>query len=602
LDLNSLSPATSSVVCYMASKKSSTALRPANSVKQTNAHPANKVNSGFKKTNCSEVYLSESRRMKMEFCVPQSDPEEAPPILYLPDGSVYRPGRDASTGIHDERHKQRIVVTGPFPGHGSEPAVLVETIRDPENPDRLKFLLWEKGSATIRDHIEREGRIFLPPDASSNSFPLFSLPDGLLPCGNPAELLTETCSMISDFVKLRREHLLVVGTFLLASWFPDCFEAAPYLWVVGPLGSAKTKLLKLLCCLSRRGLIAGDLRSGSLYKLIDTWGPTLIIDELELGPYGANAELCRLLRSGSVPGVPTFRNGQRFLTYGLKVIASRQPVADTALLSRGPIINLLPTDDDSLPLDEGAMQQIAKQYQAKLLMFRLKNHMAVKKFRLPPNALQGLSPRTKQIARALTAPLLGDPASTAELLAIVRECDEEARIERSLEPEWLVAECLFALAHEGIESGHLVSEILVGGVAASVNRELENQGEDLRLRARGAGTVLKTLGLRTNKLGRLGRGLKLTSSMKQKIHEIARQLGIDRRSIASLRGLERGYGGAACSLCEEFGLSGGLRFAEVNKSPEPPPGRSQPRLLYNDRMSANDGNEPPAAETEDNPT
>jgi hypothetical protein len=585
----------------MASKKSSKTVVSPNSVRQTNAHPANKVNSGFEKTNCSEVDPSGSRRMKMEFRVPQSDPE---PLLFstFPTVHFYRPGRDASTGIHEERHKQRIAVTGAFPGHRNEAAVLVETIRDPENPEQLMFLLWQEGSATIRDHIEREGRIFLPPDASSNSFPLFSLPDGLLPCGNPAELLAETCSMISTFVKLRREHLLVVGTFLLASWFPDCFEAAPYLWVVGPLGSAKTKLLKLLCCLCRRGLIAGDLRSGSLYKLIDTWEPTLIIDELELGPYGANAELCRLLRSGSLPGVPTFRNGQRFSTYGLKVISSRQPLADTALLSRGLIINLLPTDDDLLPLDEAAMQQIAKQYQAKLLMFRLKNHMAVKKFRLPPNALQGLSPRTKQIARALTAPLLGDPASTAELLAIVGERDEEARIERSLEPEWLVAECLFSLVHEGLERGHLVSEILVGGVAASVNRELENQGEDLRLRARGAGTVLKTLGLRTDKLGRLGRGLKLTSSVKRKIHEIARQLGIDRWSIAFSGGLERGYGGAACSLCEELGLGGGLRFAEVNKSPKPPLRRSQPRPLYDDRMPANDENEPPAGEAEDNPT
>jgi hypothetical protein len=518
--------------------------------------------------------------MKMEFRVPQSDPEEATPVLYLPGGSRYRPSRDSATCIHEERSKQRIVVTGAFPERQNESGVLVETIRDPENPERLLFLVWEKGSATIFHYIEREGRIFLPPNPSSSSFPLLSLANGLLPCGDPAELLAEIGSMISKFVKLCHEHLLIVRSFVLASWFPECFEAAPYLWVVGPLGSAKTKLLKLLWCLCRRGLIAGDLRSGSVYKLTDTWDPTLIIDEFELGSSGANAELRRLLRTGSVPGVPTFRNGQRFSTYCLKIIASRQPLGDTALSSRGLIVSLLPTDDDVLPLDEAAMQQIANEYQPKLLMFRLKNYRVVKNFCMSSNPLQGMSARMKQIARALTAPLLGDPESTAELLAILGEYDQEAQIERSLEPEWLVAGDLFDLVHKGMEGGRLVSEILIGGVADYINQKLENRGEDLRLSARRVDAVVKSLGLRTDKLGRLGRGLKLTSSVKRKVHEIARQLGIDRRTIAPLTALEHGYGGARCSFCEEFGLTGGLRFVEINKFPRRRLRPSQRRPLY----------------------
>ncbi|MFY9528454.1 MAG: hypothetical protein WBC04_13465 [Candidatus Acidiferrales bacterium] len=525
--------------------------------------------------------------MKMEFRVPKSDQKEASPLLHLPGGSLYRPTRDSFIDIHKERNKQRIVVTGAFPKRQNESGVLLETIRDPENPERLMFLLWENGSASVFHYIEREGRIFLPPDPSSSSFPLLSLPSGLLPCGDPAELLAEICFLISKFVKLRHEHLLIVGSFVLASWFPDCFEAAPYLWVVGPLGSAKTKLLKLLYCLCRRGLIAGDLRSGSLYKLTERWDPTLIIDELELGNSGANAELCRMLRSGSVPGVPTFRNAQRFSTYCLKVIASRQPLGDAALLSRGLIVSLLPADDDLLPLNEVAAQQIEKEYQPKLLLFRLKNHIAVKNFGIAPNALQGLSARTKQIARGLAAPLLGDPKSTAELLAILGEHDEEGRIERSLEPEWLVAEALFDLIHTGMESGRLVSEILMGGVAASVNQKLDDHGEDVRLKAKKAGSVVRGLGLHTEQLCRMGRGLKLTSPVKRKVHEIARQLGIDRRTIAPLTALEHGYGGAPCSLCEELGLTAGLRFAEISKIPRRSLRPPQRRRLF-DRMSDND--------------
>ena len=135
----------------------------------------------------------------------------------------------------------------------------------------------------------------------------------------------------------------------------------PYLYIVGPLNSGKLTLLKLLWCFCRRGLLSGDLRSASLYKLIDTWQPTLLIDELETGSR-ADGELSRLLRTGSTPGIPAMRDGQPFATYGLKIISSRQPPSDAALLSRGLILSMLPTDDELMPLDDVAIQVSPKNF------------------------------------------------------------------------------------------------------------------------------------------------------------------------------------------------------------------------------------------------
>jgi hypothetical protein len=500
--------------------------------------------------------------METRFRASRNQPKEAGYRLYMPDGSLYDPSNNSSTCVREESAKQRVTVTGAFPMRHDGSGALVETIRDPENPERLMFLRWENEKVGLVRSIERDEKVFVPPDPTSRSFPELSLPSGILRCGEPAELLAEIMSTISTFVRLRDEQLLILATFVLTSWFPDCLEVAPYIWIVGPLGSAKTNLSKLLRCLCRRGLIAGDLRAGSVYKLTDSWDPTLIIDELE----SPSAELLRILRTGSVPGVPTYRNGQRFSAYGLKAIATRQPLGDSALLSRGLIVSILPTEDDLLPLDEATMQKIGDEYQAKLLTYRLTNHAAVKHFLMPSGTLQGLSPRMKQIARALAAPLLGDPQGTSDLLAILRGCDAEARNERWLEPEWLVASALFEVSHEGMERGQLVSDILVGGIAYHVNKKLQNQGEDIRLGARKVGDVLKSLGVRTERLSRLGRGLTLTLAVKRKIHEVARQLSIDRRSITSRAALEQGYGGARCSLCDEFGLTGGLRFDDPDKA------------------------------------
>ena len=436
----------------------------------------------------------------------------------------------------------------------------METIRDPENPGRMAFLHWKNGSATIFHSIEREGRIYLPPDPTSGSFPELSLPNGLQPCGDAVGLLTEIVSTISKFVKLRLEPLAIVALFVLASWFPDCFEAAPYLWVVGPLASGKSTLLKLLSRLCRRGLIAGDLRSGSLYKLVDDWEPTLVVDELELGSSKANVEILRLLRTGSTPGIPAFRNSQRYSTYCFKVISFRQPINDAALSSRGLIIPMLPSKGDTLPLDEAALRRLEEEFQPKLCNFRLQNYTAVKNLSTSPNTFEGLSPRMRQIARALTAPFLGNEKETSDVLEVFHRHDDEARIERSLEPEWLVAEFLLGYCHEGLENGSGVRWISVGGVAVQVNKNLEYRNEELRLSAKKAGLVLKSLGLRTRRIGNRGRGLALTDGTKRIIHEIAAQLGIDRRTIAPLAALDAGQGGAPCTLCKKFNLTGGLRF------------------------------------------
>jgi hypothetical protein len=61
--------------------------------------------------------------------------------------------------------------------------------------------------------------------------------------------------------------------------------------------------------------------------------------------------------------------------------------------------------------------------------------------------------------------------------------------------------------------------------------------------------------------------LALTKGVKRKIHEIAAQLGIDRRIVAPLTALNAGYGGAPCALCEEFGLMGGHRFMGTSDLP-----------------------------------
>jgi hypothetical protein len=352
----------------------------------------------------------------------------------------------------------------------------------------------------------------------------------------------------------------------LCSWFPDCFETVPYCWIVGPPGSAKTKLLRLLSCVCRRALLVGDVRPGSLYTLTDSYNPTLMIDELDLDDSSRSADILRLLRTGTTAGIPAVRNGIPYSIYGVKAVASRQVPRDAAMLSRDVVIRMLPTRKETAVLDDVAMRRIVQKFQSELLMYRFTSYSRVKKFRLASKTLQDCIPRTRQIGHALAAPIQGHSENESIILSTLRERDSEAEAERLLEPEWLVGEALFRECHEGE-----ISSILVGGIAASINQKLEFQGEDFRIGARRVGWVLKSLGVPTQRLGSLGRGLTITSSQRRQVHAIARHLGISRRTITSSQGLEAGYGGRRCLLCEEFALTGGLRFDD--------PGDRAPRLL-----------------------
>jgi len=504
--------------------------------------------------------------------------------LFLPDGSQYQRNDDSV-----DRKSEPTIVTGALALDCDlkSRCRLVETIRDPEDPGRLVFLDWRDGEYAIVRQFEYRGRIYLPSSEGAGLVSHLTLPKGIRPCGELKELLSDLRTLIKEFVEISDRDFLLVQSFILADWFPDLFESVPYLWLIGPPGSAKTTLLRLLSCLCRRALLVGDIRAAALYQLVDSLDSTLLIDELEVGGSRHDSEILRLLRTGSTCGIPAVRNGRLYSTTGFKVIASRHLPDDTALTGRAVIVSILPSLKELRPLTGVEMRRIAEEFQPRLLMFRLTRYPVVRDFRMQSCNLDDMTPRARQLARVLTAPLQGDEQAQADLIAVLRECDRETQVERFLELEWLVEEVLFAIDHERLPDGGRRFAILVGGVAGDVNNMLERRGEDLRFSPRRVGAVLKSLGIKTRRIGNLGRGLMFTPGFHRKVHEVARQLGMDRTHIASISGVENGYGGAPCALCEEFGLSAGLRY--VDPAPRQPRRSSSSHIPLFERRNHDSG-------------
>ena len=424
---------------------------------------------------------------------------------------------------------------------------LVELVcRQGHEKSALSLLKWNAEEVSVVDHFEQDGCFHTPPvldEKLSESLNL-RLPSGVKACPAPAEFFFEISQLIRSHVDLPEPSICLVAAFVLSTWFVDKLAVAPYLWICGPPGSGKTTLLRLLHCLCRRPvLIAGSIPSW-VYPLPALLRPTLLLDELRFnGTQHSHALEC-WLRAGNARGVPVTVAGRLVDGFGAKVLCSRQPGSDSALVSRALHISMIPSRKILQALDEETVRRIADDFQARLLMFRLQHY---RESRPKSVDLSPLSPRMQDIVHALALPLRDAKAALAPLCVALDGQAFQAAAERAHEPEALVVNALFSYCHQPE-----TSTVLVGQIASLVNEERRRTGEEADLKPRAVGSILKSLGLVTDKVDSFGRGLRLTGVVKRRIHQFLQSYNFA-ATDPSISG---------CVLCEEMMRADGVEPAK----------------------------------------
>jgi hypothetical protein len=121
--------------------------------------------------------------------------------------------------------------------------------------------------------------------------------------------------------------------------------------------------------------------------------------------------------------------------------------------------------------------------------------------------------------------------------------DRDAHLERHNEPEYLVIQALFEMCHQ-----KKASKVFCGQIASRINATLKLLGEEADLKPRAVGAKLKSLGLTTGRQGSLGRGIQLTSAVRERIHYLVQAYSLRPGSDPRFAG---------CSLCAKiFGGNG----------------------------------------------
>jgi hypothetical protein len=185
----------------------------------------------------------------------------------------------------------------------------------------------------------------------------------------------------------------------------------------------------------------------------------------------------------------------------------------------------------AVPLSDETKQS----FQNQLLEYRLKNLPEVVKSDF---SVSGLSSEVNGIATALARCIVDAPDLRAQLVLLLTPYSEHELAERRDSLGMLVVGAALSLCHQGKD------QVLVGEIAAEVNRIQKDRGERLQYSPEKVGHKLKKAGLLSRRLGAAGNGFLMDHATQVLIHEVATSYGCV--------GLADDKENLHCQLCQQY--------------------------------------------------
>lgn len=163
-----------------------------------------------------------------------------------------------------------------------------------------------------------------------------------------AALLSDTYALLSRYVIADRETLRAATLWAALTWFADYATVLPLAVITAPeKGCGKSTLLTALAKLACNPLYASNITPAALFRAVEAWKPTLMIDETD-SFMKDNEELRGIINSGHtretavivrVVEVGGELQPRAFSTWGPKALAGIGHLPET-LMSRAVILTM----------------------------------------------------------------------------------------------------------------------------------------------------------------------------------------------------------------------------------------------------------------------
>ncbi len=197
---------------------------------------------------------------------------------------------------------------------------------------------------------------------------------------DPAELLDEVVAIIHRFIVLEPEQADAAALWTAHTHVTEHFDISPLALIDAPeKACAKTQFQTLLGRMCHRPLPAANASLSALFRAIELWGPTVLIDEADRF-FGASPELHGLVNAGYSRGGCVLRSepsGDSYVPRSYDVYCAKsiagirlERVLPDSTMSRGIVFKMrrkLPTEKVDRPRD--AEKDMFDRVQAKMRRF-----------------------------------------------------------------------------------------------------------------------------------------------------------------------------------------------------------------------------------------
>jgi hypothetical protein len=389
----------------------------------------------------------------------------------------------------------------PTAGKVFDDGTLIELIEDLSQPSGLALLKWDGRRIVISPQIVYRGRTYAPLPLNPTLRRALRLPSGCCDHVSTAELFRELVVVIGKFSDLAEPLCCQLVAFVFASWLADCLPAPINLSLWSPVAADGARVLRLLDCFCRQAISLSGTSARDLSLL-----PTELQSTLLMFRPSSGRRLRELLATFGWQGFHSVRSGQLGEIVGSVALSTDAPLKDRGL---DPIIEVPVTPI----VDKRTQDELARRYLPKLLRYRLLHCEAAKTAAHPETASPGFA---SQLISGIRACFIDESEISDQQVSLVFEAQRHEDVPCPTDPRMLLAEVLLALCHDPGRT-----ELHVAEIAADMNAAIFSRGGVLKLSARWVGSLLKSIGLATHRIGRTGRGLTLDPATRRTIHRLA---------------------------------------------------------------------------------
>ena len=406
---------------------------------------------------------------------------------------------------------------------------IVELLYRP-GEQRTCFCVARGGEYRFEDSLlEKENRLVpFSPNNNLLAHEVVLLPSEPEEYDTEEKLITEIQAFIHRYVDVSTLFEKIASYYVLFTWVYDDFNELPYLRVRGDYGSGKTRFLLTVGSICYKPIFASGASTVSpLFRILDSFRGTLIIDECDFRMSDERAEVVKILNNGNAKGFPVLRSEvlnkrefdpRAYNVFGPKLVATRGFFEDRALESR-----FLTEEMGQSQLRENIPINLPVAYKAealhirnKLLLFRIRN--LGKKKTVDSLVDRTIEPRLNQIFVPLLS-IIEDSHARNALRELARRYNRETITDRGMDMEAQVLETIRDLKATSADGKVLVKEV------ADWFADKHGDEYDKKVTAKWIGKVIgKKLGIKTE---RIRDGYILAATEKSKLKRLYEKYGIE---------------------------------------------------------------------------